>query len=147
MFQDSKIITGVVEFSYSVILFWIKMVLNYDFDKIQYGYSMKNIPTPPRNFFFQTFPFIWFQMKASLKHKIFQFSHLNQYLLCNVIPKPELQRIVNMDRIPNIFVFENLTNTEYRIIHFLKIDLILNINCSIWTQLFEYQILNNEYWN
>ena len=25
---------------------------------------------------------------------------------------PELQRIVNMDRIPNIFVFENLTNTK-----------------------------------
>ena len=24
----------------------------------------------------------------------------------------ELQRIVNMDRIPNIFVFENLMNTE-----------------------------------
>ena len=26
--------------------------------------------------------------------------------------KPELQRIVDMDRIPNIFVFENLTNTK-----------------------------------
>ena len=57
----------------------------------------------------------------------------------------ELQRIVNMDRIPNIFVFENLTNTEYRIIGFLKIDQILNMNSTIWTQLFEYQILNNEY--
>ena len=34
----------------------------------------------------------------------------------------ELQRIVNMDRRPNIFVFENLMNTEYRIIRFLKLD-------------------------
>ena len=25
----------------------------------------------------------------------------------------ELQQIVNMDRIPNIFVFENLSNTKY----------------------------------
>ena len=28
-------------------------------------------------------------------------------------PKAELQRIVNMDWIPNIFLFENLTNTKY----------------------------------
>ena len=57
----------------------------------------------------------------------------------------ELQRIVNMDRIPNIFVFENLTNTEYQIIRFLKIDQIPNMNGNIRTQQFEYQILNNEY--
>ena len=36
-------------------------------------------------------------------------------------PKSELQRIVNMDRIPNIFVLEILMVTEYQIIGFLKI--------------------------
>ena len=50
----------------------------------------------------------------------------------------ELQRIVNMDQIPNIFVFENLMNTEYRIIRFLKIGRILNTNSTIRTQLFKY---------
>ena len=36
-----------------------------------------------------------------------------------------------------IFVFENLTNTEDDIIHFLKIDQILSTNSTIWSQLFE----------
>ena len=57
-----------------------------------------------------------------------------------------MQQIVNLDQIPNIFVFENLVNTEYRILHFLKTDRIPNTNSTIWTQLFEYQILNNKYW-
>ena len=35
-------------------------------------------------------------------------------------------------RIPNIFVFENLTNTEYWIICFLKIDQIPNTNNEYW---------------
>ena len=44
-------------------------------------------------------------------------------------------------RIPNRFVFENLTNTEYRIIRFLKIDRIPNTNSTIRSQLFEYRII------
>ena len=48
---------------------------------------------------------------------IFQISDVKPELL-----PAELQRIVKMDRIPNIFVFENLMHTEYRIIRFLKID-------------------------
>ena len=35
---------------------------------------------------------------------------------------------------------------EYRIIRFLKINRIPNTNSTIRTQLFEYRILNNEYW-
>ena len=34
---------------------------------------------------------------------------------------------------------------EYQINHFLKLDRIPNTNSTIWAQLFEYQILNNEY--
>ena len=46
-----------------------------------------------------------------------------------------------MDQIPNIFVFENLTNTEYRITCFFKINRILNMNSTIRSQLLEYQII------
>ena len=41
--------------------------------------------------------------------------------------------------------FENLMNTAYQIIQFLKIDQIPNMDSTIWTQLFEYQVQNNEY--
>ena len=58
----------------------------------------------------------------------------------------EFQRIVKMYQIPNIFIFKDNTNTKYWIIRFLKIDQILNTNSTIRTQLFEYRILNNEYW-
>ena len=59
---------------------------------------------------------------------------------------PELQRIVNMDQIPNTEYIRFWKFNEYRIIRFLKIDRIPNSNSTIRTQLFEYRILNNKYW-
>ena len=56
----------------------------------------------------------------------------------------ELDRIVNMDQIPNYSVFENFTNTEYRIIRFLNMNEYRISNSTIRSQLFEYRILKIE---
>ena len=57
----------------------------------------------------------------------------------------ELDRIVNMDRILNTVIgFENFTNTEYRIIRFLKMNEYQISNSTIRSQLFEYRILKIE---
>ena len=45
--------------------------------------------------------------------------------------------------IPNYLVFENFTNTEYRIIHFLKMNEYQISNSTIRSQLIEYRILKN----
>ena len=50
--------------------------------------------------------------------------------------KAELDRIVNMDRIPNYLVFENFMNTELFV--FLKMNEYQILNSTIRSQLFEY---------
>ena len=60
------------------------------------------------------------------------------------IIRTELDWIVNMDQILNYADFENFTNTEYRIIQFLKMNEYRISNNTIRSQLFEYRILNIE---
>ena len=75
-------------------------------------------------------------------------------------PVSELDRIVNMDQIPNTelfgfwkfyeyqipnyLVFENFMNTENQIIQFLRMNEYRILNSTIWSQLFKCWILKIE---
>ena len=69
--------------------------------------------------------------------KIEQSNNLMDNQKVDDMNTPELDRIVNMDQIPNYLVFENLTNTKYRIIWFLKMNKYQISNSTNWSQLFE----------
>ena len=60
--------------------------------------------------------------------------------------RSELQRIVKMDQIPNSEYIRFPKFYEYWIIRFLKIERIPNTKSTIRSQLFEYRILNNNFW-
>ena len=56
----------------------------------------------------------------------------------------ELDRIVNMDRLPNTELFGFWKFYKYQIIRFLKMNEYRILNSTIWSQLFEYWILKIE---
>ena len=65
------------------------MVHNYDFDEIQYGYSMKNIPTPPKKEYLLTLLHMIHSFVGRVKWKAY-------HILTPPVQPPLKDKIVNL---------------------------------------------------